>query len=177
MTLTRSFATAVTVVALLLAGCAVDVQEQAAGDRKDVQITSPFGDVSVRTNVEVDTGLRAYPGARPRREGREPESANVTVGNSRFGVKVVAAKFESDDSPETIAGFYRNELKAYGEVVECHGDLDFRNRGPVCRERRRRGDEIQLGTGVEERQRIVVLRPRGSGTEIDVVYVQTGGQG
>jgi hypothetical protein len=64
---------------------------------KSVDIKSPLGDVSVRTDVKnLDTGLPVYPGAQPLREHGEHESANVNVDSRWFGVKVIAAKYESD---------------------------------------------------------------------------------
>jgi hypothetical protein len=179
--MTRHF-TALTTAALLtlalpIAACDIDVQKEEVDGKAKVDITSPVGNLSVRTNVETpDTGLVVYPGAQPLRDEDEPEGADVTVGNSMFGVKVLAAKFESSDGTEKIVDFYRNELKAYGEVTECRGDIDFRGRGdarrPVCREKPFERD-LQLVAGPEDRQHIVSVKPRGDGTEFALVYIQT----
>jgi hypothetical protein len=163
-----------------LTACNVDVRRHEAGKKADVDITTPVGDVSVRTNVESpDTGLAVYPGARPLRDEKEPESAAVNVGNATFGVRVTAAKFESSDAQEQIIDFYRSQLQSYGEVTECRGDVDFRNRGgvrrPVCRERPFERN-LQLVAGPEEQQHIVSVKPRGTGTEFALVYVQTRGK-
>ena len=95
------------------------------------------------------------------------------------GVKVLAAKFESSDETDKIIDFYRNELKAYGDVTECRGDIDFRGRRearrPVCREKPFERD-LQLLAGPEDRQHIVSVKPRGDGTEFALVYVQTRGR-
>ncbi|HEU4687748.1 MAG TPA: hypothetical protein VFS23_05270 [Vicinamibacterales bacterium] len=181
--MTRHFtATAAALVALALpiAACDIDVQKEEVDGKAKVDITSPVGNVSVRTNVETpDTGLAVYPGARPLRDEDEPESADVSVGNSMFGVKVLAAKFESSDETDKIIDFYRNELKAYGDVTECRGDIDFRGRRearrPVCREKPFERD-LQLLAGPEDRQHIVSVKPRGDGTEFALVYVQTRGR-
>jgi len=94
-------------------------------------------------------------------------------------VKVVAAKFEGDDDPEAIVDFYKKEMRSFGDVTECRGDLDFRGRPgsqrPVCREKPS-SREIQLVAGTEERHRIVVVKPRGRGSEFAVVYIQTHGR-
>ena len=114
-------------IALPIAACNVDVRRHESDGKADVDITTPVGNVSVRTNVDTpDTGLAVYPGARPLQDEDEPESADVTVGNSMFGVKVLAAKFESADAQERIIDFYRNELKAYGDVTECRGNVNYR---------------------------------------------------
>jgi hypothetical protein len=174
----RSILTLTAGVALLLpvTACGIDVRGAEQGTGKNVDIRTPVGALSVRTDVKnPDTGLAVYPGAQPFREdGREPESANVNISSSWFGVKVVAAKFESVDAQEKVLAFYRQEMKAFGDVTECRGEVDFRNRLPVCKENAY-AREIQLVTGTEERQRIVVVKPRGSGAEFALVYVDTRG--
>jgi hypothetical protein len=162
---------------LLLAGCGVDVHD--AGQGKSVDIKSPLGAVSVRTDVQnPDTGLPVYPGATPLRDKDDPESANVNVSSKWFDVRVVAAKYESRDGQDKILEFYRREMKTFGAVTECRGDVDFRGgpraRRPVCKERPFSRD-VQLLTGGEEQQRVVAVKPRGAGTEFSLVYVNTRG--
>jgi hypothetical protein len=162
---------------LPLAACGVDVHD--AGPGKNVDVRSPFGSVSVRTDVKnPDTGLPVYPGAQPLRDEDDPESANVNVSSRWFAVRVVAAKYETRDAQDKILDFYRSEMKTYGPVTECRGDVDFRggrhNRRPVCREHSSARD-VQLITGTEEQQRIVSVKPRGNGSEFSLVYVNTRG--
>jgi hypothetical protein len=161
---------------LPLAACGVDVHEAERG--KNVDIKSPLGDLSVRTNVtNPDTGLRVYPGAQPLREHGDHESADVNISSKWFGVKVIAAKYESDDTQDKILDFYRQEMKAFGTVTECRGNVDFHGPGgrqPVCKERASSPD-VQLVTGTEERQRVVSVKPRGDGSEFALVYVNTRG--
>ena len=171
-------AAALVALALPITACDIDVQKEEADGQAKVDITTPVGNVSVRTNVDTpDTGIAVYPGAQPLRDD-DPESADVNVGNSTFGVKVLVARFESSDAQDKVIDFYRNELKAYGDVIECRGDVDFRGRGearrPVCREKAFERD-LQLAAGPEESQRIVTVKPRGDGTEFALVYVQTRG--
>lgn len=163
---------------LLLAACSVDVRNGEPGGRAEVDVRSPVGDVSVRTDIDArDTGLAIYPGAVPRRgDDDRPESANVSVGGPWFGVKVVAASFESADAPEKIVDFYRNEMKAHGEVVVCRGDVDFPRGRPTCREDASSRD-VQLVAGTEARHRIVHVEPRAAGSEFALVYIQTPGKG
>jgi hypothetical protein len=160
---------------LPLAACGIDVHESGPG--KNVDIKSPLGAVSVRTDVKnPDTGLAVYPGARPLRDEDDPESANVNVSSRWFAVHVVAAKYESGDAQDKILSFYRNEMKTYGAVTECRGEVDFRagpgGRRPVCKERPSSPD-VQLLTGTEEQQRVVAVKPRGTGSEFSLVYVNT----
>jgi hypothetical protein len=158
-----------------LAACGIDVHE--AGDGKNVDIRSPLGAVSVRTDVNnPDTGLPVYPGSTLLRDTDDPESANVNVSSKWFAVRVVAAKYENADTQEQILEFYRREMKTYGTVTECRGDVDFhvgsRSHRPVCKERPSSRD-VQLLTGTEEQQRVVVVKPRGTGSEFSLVYVNT----
>jgi len=166
--------------AIPIAACDIDVHKQESGGKAEVDIQTPVGDVSVRTGVDApDTGLKVYPGARPLVDEDDAGNADVNVGNSLFGVKVVAAKYESADAEEKIIEFYKNEMKSYGAVTECRGNVDFRGSGdsrrPVCREKPSARD-LQLVVGPEDRQRIVSVQPRGSGTEFALVYVQTRGK-
>ena len=158
-------------------GCGIDVHEAERG--KSVDIKSVLGDVSVRTNVDnADTGLPVYPGAQPLREPGEDQSANVNVASRWFGVRVVAAKYQSDDANDKILEFYRREMNTYGPVTECRGNVDFRggpgNKRMVCKEQSS-SDEVQLAAGTEGRQRIVAVKPRGNGSEFSLVYVNTRG--
>jgi len=173
---------ALVAIALPLTACNIDVRRHEEGGKAEVDITSPVGDVRVRTDVDSpDTGLAVYPGAQRLREGDDPGSADVNVGNSMFGVKVVAAKYESGDAEDKIVEFYRKELRAHGEVTECRGDIDFRgpkgNRRPVCKERLFSRGDLQLHAGTEDRQRIVSVKPHGDGTEFALVYLQVRGEG
>jgi len=162
-------------IAVPLAACNVDVQKHESDGKADVDITTPVGNVSVRTNVgAADTGLAVYPGARPLEDDKEPRNANVQVGSSIFGVKVVAAKYESSDGQDRIVDFYRNELKTYGDVLECRGNVNYRGGRPVCREKVLE-DNLHLVAGPEGNQHIVVMKSRGDRTEFDLVHVQTRG--
>jgi hypothetical protein len=178
--MTQSSRSPLALVALLsmavpLAACNIDVQKHESDGKADVDITTPVGNVSVRTNVgAADTGLAVYPGARPLEGEKEPRNANVQVGNSIFGVKVVAAKYESSDAQDRIVDFYRNELKTYGDVLECRGNVNYRGGRPVCREKPFEED-LQLVAGPEDNQRIVAVKPRGDFTEFGLVHVQTRG--
>jgi hypothetical protein len=172
--------TAALAASLLLPACGVNVDRDSQGHKTKVDIRTPFGDVNVRTHIDADaTGLPVYPGSRPAQNRRdEPESADVNVGNSFFGVKVVAAKFEHDGAPEPIVDYYKEALKKYGDVTECHGNVDFKghhgDKHAVCKERRA-SREVSLVAGTEEQHRIVVVKPHGDGSEFSAVYIQTRG--
>ena len=169
------------VLALLfpLVACAVGVAEAQSRKGTDVDIRTPVGSLSVHTEVDArETGLPVYPGARPAREHDNHESANLTIDTEWFGLKVVAAKFESDDAPPRVLDFYRKKMRTYGHVTECWGDVEFRGRKgakqPVCVDKPSSTD-VELVTGTEERQRVVAVKPHGEGSEFSLVYVKTRG--
>ena len=101
------------------------------------------------------------------------DRANVTIGTPWFGLRVIAAEYESGESPERILDFYRDKLAAFGAVTECRGDVDFEKGRPECRSRAR-SDDVQLLAGTEQRHRIVSVKPRGTGTGFALVSIQMG---
>lgn len=160
-------------------GCEVRSREADRRDGADVAIRTPVGAMTVQTGDSTvpETGLPVYPGARPLREDGE-EQATVEIDTPIFGLKVAAAKFESDQGPEPILAFYREALAEYGEITECRGNIDFGRRGddarPRCRSDRR-SDEVTLATGTRANQRMVVVESRRSGSRFSLVHVQTRG--
>lgn len=170
------------VVLFTLTACSVHEQKQADGNKK-VDIKTPFAEIHVGTDTDAkDTGLSAYPGARPKNDNdNDKNRANVSIGGENFGLHVVAASYTSDDPPEKVIDFYRKDLKRYGNVLECTKGIS-ENKGHEESELRcaDRGEEkpgkLDLAVGVPERQRIVSVKPSGKGTEFALVYVQIQGQ-
>jgi hypothetical protein len=160
-------------IAMTLAGCSVEVSGRDENGHGNVDITTPAGGVSVRTDKPAETGLPVYPGATPMRERDEPENANVDVSAFGVGVRVAAGKFESADSNDKVLAFYREAMRGYGPVTECEGDVDFEGDRAVCNPSG--GRDRQLVVGREGDQRVVAVRPRGDGSEISIVHVRVGG--
>jgi hypothetical protein len=167
-----------------LSGCSVSTHEHENSKKNDVDINTPFGSLSVREGHSdvKDTGLPMYPGSRVKNSGAdEHDSANVDISSSLFGVKVVAVKFESDDAPDKVLSFYRNQMGKYGKVVDCTGGFNLNFRGhrdkdaPVSCDGHDSGHEYreELKVGTERNQRILAIKPRGNGSEFAVVYVKT----
>lgn len=171
-------------LASLFFAAACSVQEKKEGDNKKVQIETPFGDLKVNTGVDAkDTGMKLYPGATPRTpSGDDKHSANVQLGNDKFGLKVVAAEYESQDTPDKILDFYRKELKSYGSVLECKNVKGDVNPGSIhgndkelkC-DNSGEGNSTELKAGTSDRQRIVSVHPNGTGSRFALVYIQTRG--
>ena len=173
----RHLQIAAVVVAVALPACSITVEKDDRQERADVDVRTFAGNVSVRTNLAaVDTGLSVYPGAQPLREREEPGTADVNIGSSWFGVKVRAAKYQTDAAPDAIAAYYRKEMASLGPVTECEGNIDFKqgSREPRCRHRLF-AHERQLVVGRDDQHRIVAITPRGAGAEFNLVYVETRG--
>jgi hypothetical protein len=168
---------------IALAGCSVTTHEKDNGKKNDVDIRTPFGSLSVRegaTNVR-DTGLTLYPGARQRTDSNDDHhSANVNISSSMFGLKVVAMKFESDDSSDKVLAFYRREMGKYGKVADCTGggfNMNFHRRDKdaevTCDGHDGDHDYREvLKVGTENNQRIMAIKPKSNGSEFALVYVR-----
>jgi hypothetical protein len=174
-----SFLSALLIV--VLAACSVSTQKESNGDDKKVDIKTPFAEIHVGSDTSAqDAGIATYPGARPKQEANDKHRANVQIGGEDFGLKVVAATYVTDDPPQKVIDFYRNDLKKYGKVLECPKGLNEnhdKNGGELrCDDK---GSEepgkLDLAVGVPERQHIVAVKPNGKGTEFNTVFVQVKG--
>ncbi|HEY7403997.1 MAG TPA: hypothetical protein VIB39_10780 [Candidatus Angelobacter sp.] len=124
--------------------------------------------------------MTQYPGAQLKKDsGDEHHSANVNISSSLFGLKVVALKFESDDSPDKVLAFYRKDMGKYGKVIDCTGGFSMNFH------RRDKDDEVTCGAGdsdheykqelkvgTENNQRIMAIKPSGNGSVFALVYVR-----
>jgi hypothetical protein len=174
--------TAILAALLLMPACTV--KEKKEGDSKKVDIQTPVGGMHVTNTVDArDVGLAVYPGARlkPGSEHNE-NSANVSISTSFFGLKVAVLQYLSDDSPDKVTAFYKQELARYGTVLECHttwrGGNVVMHKGNdqqlTCDDHS--GDTIELKTGTQNRQHVVAIKPNGKGSEFALVYVNTRGK-
>lgn len=179
---------AAVLLSLFLFSCTIH-EQKTAENKKKVDIDTPFGGIHVNTDAKaLDTGMAVYPGAQPKgksdTENRDHDNANVNVQVGDFGVRVIATSYLSDDSPDKVIGFYRDDLKKYGSVLECPKGLkETRNSdGPremACNDSgSSEKGKMDLAVGVPDRQRIVSVKPHGNGTEFALVYIQMrGGKG
>jgi len=177
---------AAVLLSLFLFSCTIH-EQKTAENKKKVDIDTPFGGIHVNTDAKaVDTGLAVYPGAQPKEPSgnRNGENANVNVQVGDFGVRVIASSYLSDDSPEKIISFYRDDLKKFGSVLECPKGLKETHNSDGPREMACNDSgssekgKMDLAVGVPDRQRIVSIKPHGNGTEFALVYIQMrGGKG
>lgn len=171
---------------LLLAGCHVTENEH--GDKKNVDIGTPFGSMQVKTNDTTDTsaiGLAVYPGAVPVKDhgDKDSNSANINMDFGNFHLGVKAASFQTPDPQDKVLDFYRKDLAArYGDVIECRGDHAVgsptrTSQGLTCDDKDGHhkikvdgsGNNIELRAGSQQHQHIVGLEVHDGGTKIGLV--------
>jgi hypothetical protein len=176
-------------VFLLLSACSVNVRKEANGQDKQVDIKTLLGGVHVSKQADVaDIGLPVYPGARLKENDSDgsDKSANVNISGFGYGLKVVALEYESDDAPVKVLSFYRDKLKRYGNVLECHtsrgnwnlnmGSHGSKNGSDELTCEGSGGNDIELKVGKNYDQHIVAVESKGRGSNFSLVYVRTHGK-
>jgi hypothetical protein len=175
---------------LLLSGCSVNVKKEANGQDKQVDINTLVGGIHVSKQADVsDVGLTVYPGARLKQKDSDgsDKSANVNISGFGFGIKVIALQYESDDAPAKVLSFYKDQLRKYGDVLECHTaghfnmDMNMGSHGSKDSSNEltcagTHGDNIELKVGKKDDQHIVAVEPEGKGSSFSLVYVRTHGK-
>jgi hypothetical protein len=161
-------------------------------------IQSTVGDLHVGSDADArKAGLPLYPGARLKTEGRDQDKnqANLSILTDAFGMKLVVAKYESDDAPAKIVDFYRDKLKKYGKVLECHsqkhgGDISVHDDSKDSKDGNdskdskelkcdeNSGPVTELKVGTEDNQHVVAVEPRDAnkGSNFAIVYLHTRGK-
>jgi hypothetical protein len=179
---------------IVLPGCSVNVKDKDKNGESRVDIKTPMGDIHVNEQPDIrETGLPLYAGAKPaaKDNGDDKKSANVNISAMGFALRVVAAEFQSDDSPEKVIAYYNKELQRFGKPIQCHGrwtggdvnaemhgkDKDDKDKDngakPVSCRDNGSGDSVELKVGTEDNQHIVAIKPDGKGTKFALVYVRT----
>jgi hypothetical protein len=171
---------------LILAACSVNVQKEKDGQDKQVDISTPVGGIHVSKGADAaDVGIVVYPGARLKQEDSNgsDKSANVNISGFGFGLTVVALEYQSEDSPDKLVAYYKDQLKKYGTVLECHTSHFNLNTGHgsdhhsdelTCEGDR--GNNVELKVGTKENQHIVAVEPDGKGSSFSLVYVRAHGK-
>jgi hypothetical protein len=187
----RYMTTALAAVILSLPALA----QQSSTQDKAFDVQSSVGDLHLGKDADArKAGLPLYPGARPKVE-KDNDPLNFGIVTESFGFKVVLAKYESDDAPDKVIDYYRDKLKKYGKVLECHsqkhgGDVhvddDDKDKNAKDSEKPKAlkcegdntGPVTELKVGTENNQRDVAVEPRdsGKGTTFAIVYVHAHGK-
>jgi hypothetical protein len=182
----------------LTVGLALSVfAQQSDTQDKPFDVRSSVGDMHVGKDADAaKQGLPLYPGARPKQE-KDNDPLNFGILTESFGVKLMVAKYESDDAPAKVIDFYRGKLKKYGKVLECHSqkhggdvevhdtdsdsDKDSKDKDKDSKElkcEQSSGPVTELKVGTEDNQHVVAVEPgdAGKGASFALVYVHTRGK-
>ena len=172
---------------------AAQAQEQSS-DNKHLDIRSSVGDLHVGSDVDArKIGLPLYPGARPKADNENNDNkANLGIFTEAFGFKLLVASYDSDDAPGKIVDFYRDKLKKYGKVLECHSqkqgshvdinsddkDKDSHDSKALKCDGDNTGPVTELKVGTDDNQHVVSVEPADShrGSTFALVYVHARGK-
>jgi hypothetical protein len=158
---------------------------------KHLDVRSSAGDLHLGNDADArDTGLPLYPGARARQNDDNKNTANIAIATAAFGMKLVVVNFDSDDAPGKVIAYYRDKLKKYGKVIECHtsesgGDVhvnsgkdDSDGSKEVKCDGDNTGNIVELKVGAQDHRHVVSVEPaeKGSGSTFALVYVHTRGK-
>lgn len=189
LALSPGFAT-LTLATLILSALSLPaVAQQSNSDDKPFDVRSSMGDLHVGKDADAKrAGFALYPGAHPKQE-KDNDPVNFGILTESFGLQLMVAKYESDDSPTKIIAFYRDKLKKYGKVLECHGHDDGvhtdansdDDKNQHSRELKCEGDNTgpitELKAGMEDDQHVVAIEPRDDGkSTFSLVYVHARGK-
>lgn len=170
---------------LLASSCSINVRKEPNGQDKQVDINTFAGSIHVSKQADVsDIGLSVYPGARLKEKpSGDDKSANVNVSGFGYGIKVIALEYKSADPPGKVISFYKDQLKKYGSVLECHTSnlvvgerIHTKNESNELTCEGESGSDIELKVGMRDDQHIVAVEPDGGGSSFSLVYVRTHGK-
>jgi hypothetical protein len=190
-----TFLTAVVPSHLAFAQQPSNDQKQSTDQNKSFDVQSSVGDLHMGNDADArKAGLPLYPGARlhhdDEKDGdKDSSTANLSLFTSAFGVKLVIAKYDSDDAPAKVIDFYREKLKKYGKVLECHTrehggthadiDSDDKKSKELKCEGDNSGPVTELKVGTQNNQHVVAIEPNNkdkNGSTFALVYVHARGK-
>jgi hypothetical protein len=172
-------------ILLLASSCSINVRKEPNGQDKQVDINTLAGSIHVSKQADVsDIGLTVYPGAHLKEKpSGDDKSANVNLSGFGYGIKVIALEYESADAPGKVISFYKDQLKKYGSVLECHTStlvvaepIHTKNESNQLTCEGESGSDIELKVGLRDDQHIVAVEPDGNGSSFSLVYVRTHGK-
>ena len=173
----------------LVSGCRIESDKH--GDNDNVKIATPFGGMSVKTNdaaVVDGLGLPVYPGAELVKKDKNNGAADVNMSFGSFQLRVKAASYRTQDSPDQVTAFYRKALGRYGDVIQCQnnqavGTPTHTAEGLTCDNEKENhisvnddmSGKMELKAGSKLHQHIVAIDPEGHGTKFGLVALDLPG--
>src|ERR1700691_484585 len=166
---------------LMLAALPLAAQDKKDNDA-DKQDNDSIGFVASKNAGAKDIGLPLYPGSRKHKDSSD-DSASVQLGalGGSSGFKLAVLKMDSDDAPRKVTAFYRKALSKYGKVLNCSDSgaaaaaKEKSANGLDCEDDHADENETVLKAGTKEAKRIVSVKPNGSGSIYDLVYIEAKG--
>ncbi len=153
----------------------VHIEVDHSGGGKRVEISTPFGGITVEEAEDVARNLKlpVYPDARP-----DDDSASVRlwgeIGDERGALDITVAKFHTRDSLEQVDQFYREQLGA--EFKRQEGRISVRDFKHWKGHTRFEFDGVLFADESATRMRGVGLEPKSSGVEITLFDVLEEGE-
>ena len=149
------------------------------------------GDFSAGINIvdkasAAQTGLSVYPGAKPVEKSQKDDSdANIDFSFGGYGLKVVVVRLQTEDAPDKVAAFYRNDLARYGAVIDCSDpqaprakpsnkdrEEDEEDDRILCKKNESKKNAITYRVGTRRNQRVASIESQGGLTRIHLVRVE-----
>ena len=165
-----SVAVMVAVATLLFAGVSAAAQEKSDDSGVSFGLTAD-NKASLR-----DVGLQLYPKARLHKEKEDDSpAANLGMWGNTFGFKLVILKYQSDDSPERVAAFYRKDLAKYGKVLDCSdpANNNTESSGLTCKDDKPEPGAMLFKAGTKEHQHLVGIKPDGGRSVFQLIYLES----
>ena len=123
-----------------------------------------------------------YPGAELVKKDKDNGAADVNMSFGSFQLRVKAASYRTEDSPDKVSAFYRKALGRYGDVIECQNDKPVgspirtgegltcdNDKGNHITVNEDMSGKMELKAGSKVHQHIVAIDPDGSGTKMGLV--------
>jgi hypothetical protein len=185
-------------LAIIATSHVATAQQDSSGKDKSFDVQSSVGDLHMGTDADArKAGLALYPGARLHHDDgkdkdKDSSTPNLSLFTEAFGIKLVVAKYDSDDAPGKVIDFYQDKLKKFGKVLECHTrdhsgthadissdddkDSDKKSKELKC-EGDNTGPVTELKVGTENNQHVVEVEPADkNGSTFAIVYVHARGK-
>lgn len=158
-------------VASLLLSCVSAIAQEKSDDSG-----VSFG-LTANSNASLaDVGLHLYPKAQLHKEKEDDSpAANLGMWGNTFGFKLVILKYQSDDSPDKVAVFYRKELAKYGKVLDCSDPANNKTEssGLTCKDDKPEPCATILKAGTKGHQHLVGIKPDGSRSVFQLIYLES----
>lgn len=139
--------------------------------------------VSARATAK-EVGLPIYPGSMPHKDqdkDNDSPAAKLGLWGTSFGFKLVVLKMESKDTPRKVADYYQKALGKYGTVLDCTNATrpqakDENSERLTCGDDKPETGGMLFKAGTKEKQHIVGVQPKGTGTVFQLLYIEARGE-